>query len=135
MIAKLSDLLAGFPGAANRSRCFTHVLNLAAKSIIRQYDLPKTQANIAMDEAAKELAKLSSELELEEHLSRGMEGENDDDSLADDDSDGWVDENATLTDEERAELDETVKPVRLMLVKVSLFLIAKYYLINIFEAS
>ena len=70
-----------------------------------------------MDKAAKELAKLSSELELEELLSRGMEGENDDNS--DDNSDGWVDENATLTDDERAELDETVKPVRLMLVKVS----------------
>ena len=64
MIAKLSDLLAGFPGAANRSQCFTHVLNLAAKSIIRQYDLQKIQADIAMDKAAKELAKLSSELEL-----------------------------------------------------------------------
>ena len=89
MIAKLSDLLAGFPGAANHSRCFTHVLNLAAKSIIRQYDLPKNQANIAMDEAAKELAKLSSELELEEVLWRGIEGKNDDE---DDDEDGWVDD-------------------------------------------
>ena len=102
MIAKLLDLLAGFPGAANCSRCFTHVLNLAAKSIIHQYDLPKTQADIAMDEAAKELAKLSSELELEELLSRGMEGDDDD---SDDDSDGWVDENATLTDDEQAELE------------------------------
>ena len=109
IIAKLSDLLAGFPGAANRSRCFTHVLNLAAKSIIHQYDLPKTQADIAMDEAAKELAKLSSELELEELLSRGMEGKNDDSS--DDNSYGWVDENAMLTDDEQAELDKTVKPV------------------------
>jgi hypothetical protein len=117
MIDKLPDRLIGFPGAANRSRCFTHILNLAAKSIIRQYDLPKAQADTAMDEAAKELAKLSSELEQEEIISRGTEGENDGEE--DDLDDGWVDENAILTGEERAELDETVKPVRLMLVKVS----------------
>lgn len=116
MIVELSNLLPAFPGAANRSRCFTHVLNLAAKSIIRQYDLPKAQADIAMDEAAEELAKLSSELELEENLSRGSDGENGED---DDSEDGWEDENAMLTDEEQAELNETVKPVRLMLVKVS----------------
>jgi hypothetical protein len=116
MIVELSNLLVGFPGAANRSRCFTHVLNLAAKSIIRQYDLPKAQADVAMDEAAKELANLAADLELEEILTRGKEdagGENDDDD------DGWVDENAMLTDEERTELDVTVKPVRLMLVKVT----------------
>jgi hypothetical protein len=78
---------------------------------------PDLKTLAVMDEAAKELAKLSSELELEEMLSRGLaEGEDDE---IDDDEDGWVDENAILTDEERVEVDKTVKPVRLMLVKVS----------------
>jgi hypothetical protein len=115
MIVELSAVLQDFPGASNRSRCFTHILNLAAKSIIRQFDLPKSEANIVLDEAAKELAKLAAELEHEELMSCGSPGGEGED----DDSDGWVDEKALLSDDEREELTESVKPVRLMLVKVS----------------
>lgn len=116
MIVELSNLLAEFPGAANCSCCFTHVLNLAAISIIRQYDLPKVQADVAMDEAAKELANLAADLELKEILMRGKEDASEGNN---DDNDGWVNENAMLTDKEQTELDVTVKPVRLMLVKVT----------------
>ena len=35
MIDKLADLLDDFPGEANRTRCFTHILNLVAKNIIK----------------------------------------------------------------------------------------------------
>jgi hypothetical protein len=117
MIIELSKRLDEFPGASNRSRCFTHILNLAAKSIIRQFDLPKSEATVALDKAAKELAKLAAELEHEELMSSGSPGENEEDE---DDSDGWVDEKALLSDEEWERLNKSVKPVRLMLVKVSL---------------
>ena len=42
MIDKLAKLLEEFPGAANRTRCFTHILNLVAKSIMKQFDLLQT---------------------------------------------------------------------------------------------
>jgi len=34
MIAELENLLDEFPGAANQTRCFTHILNLVVKSIL-----------------------------------------------------------------------------------------------------
>jgi hypothetical protein len=34
MIEHLSTLVENFPGAANQTRCFTHILNLVAKSIL-----------------------------------------------------------------------------------------------------
>ncbi|TFK81779.1 hypothetical protein K466DRAFT_452428, partial [Polyporus arcularius HHB13444] len=38
MVEALMKLLPGFPGEVNRVRCFTHILNLVAKSLIRQFD-------------------------------------------------------------------------------------------------
>ncbi|KAF8867747.1 hypothetical protein BD779DRAFT_1416233, partial [Infundibulicybe gibba] len=38
MIDELAKLISAFPGAANRTRCFTHILNLTAKSVLRQFD-------------------------------------------------------------------------------------------------
>lgn len=123
MISELTRLLPEFQGAASRSRCFTHILNLAAKSVLRLFDLPKAKADEAMSEAARELMKLSEELELDELQSRvaeleeagGLSEESDDDN----DIEGWVDELAELSDDEREEREEESLAVRLMLVKVS----------------
>jgi hypothetical protein len=60
MINELANLLDDFPGSANQTRCFTHVLNLVIKSIIRQFDLPKAQGDKILDEAANELLNLAS---------------------------------------------------------------------------
>ncbi|TFK61912.1 hypothetical protein BDN72DRAFT_749645, partial [Pluteus cervinus] len=38
MIEELVNLLDNFPGPANQTRCFTHVLNLVVKSMIKQFD-------------------------------------------------------------------------------------------------
>lgn len=127
MIEELAELLTEFPGAANRSRCFTHILNLAAKSVIRQFDLPKVQADVAMSEAAKELAKLATNLEVEEILSRHTAGDDEGEEGEDDDVDGWMNESELLSDDEKEEWDETAAPVRLMLVKVSDYLIDGLY--------
>ena len=116
MVVELSKRLHDFPGATNRSRCFTHTLNLAAKSIIQQFDLPKIEATIVLDEAAKELVKLTKEMELEELTSCG--GAGDEEEEEEDNTDGWVDENVLLSDKEKEVLNESMKPVRLMLVKV-----------------
>lgn len=122
MIEELSNILEEFPGEANRSRCFTHVLNLSAKSVLRQFDLPKAKANVALSEAAAELAKLSVDLEVEERLTReakATDDDKDDEERGDDNVDGWIDELEELDEEERTRLEEEAVPVRLMLVKVS----------------
>ncbi|KAI9429854.1 hypothetical protein H4582DRAFT_1783653, partial [Lactarius indigo] len=38
MIDHLGVLLDGFPGSANQTRCFLYILNITAKSIIKQFD-------------------------------------------------------------------------------------------------
>lgn len=41
MIAEMANILEDFPGAANQTRCFLHILNLTAKSILRQFEVPR----------------------------------------------------------------------------------------------
>ncbi|TDL17969.1 hypothetical protein BD410DRAFT_698447, partial [Rickenella mellea] len=50
MTTELTDLINSFPGDANRTCCFAHILNLVAKSIIRQFDVPKKHADMALDQ-------------------------------------------------------------------------------------
>lgn len=49
---ELSTLVHSFAGAATRSRCFAHIVNLSAKALLRQFDLPKKDADHALDDAA-----------------------------------------------------------------------------------
>jgi hypothetical protein len=115
MIDELSVLLEEFPGAANRTRCFTHILNLVAKSILKQFDLPKAKAGETLTAAMKALSVLAGDIETEE-ASMGRDLAEDDDR--DDDEDGLADPRDMMTDDEIAELDESLQPVRLVLVKV-----------------
>jgi hypothetical protein len=92
MIEELADLLDDFPGEANRTRCFMHILNLVAKSIIKQFDVPKARANEVLDDVAKELAALAVDLDIEEQISReDLLGDGEDDADEEDNVDGWTD--------------------------------------------
>ena len=119
MINELTNLLDDFPGPANQTRCFTHILNLVVKSVLRQFDLPKSKGDRILDDGAQELLSLAGNIEFEEdELAQrdGKEGEeNEDDNV-----EGWIDERILMTDIELEELDESVEPVRLLLTKVSL---------------
>ena len=123
MIAELADLLDNFPGEANQTKCFTHILNLVARSIIRQFDIAKAQANEMLDDATKELAALAVDLDIKEQISQeGQLGEgdgNNDGDANDDNVNEWSDVHVELSDEEREALDKSLQPVHLVLVKVS----------------
>ena len=43
MVDELANLIDDFPGPANQTRCFLHILNLVVKSILRQFDLPTSK--------------------------------------------------------------------------------------------
>ena len=116
---ELSNLLPDFPGAANQTWCFLHVLNLVIKSILQQFDIPKMN-NEVLDNALEELAKLAGNIEQEEadcHEVNSDMGDEDDDNV-----DGWIGERANMTDKEKEELDEAVQPIHLVLTKVFLYL-------------
>ena len=122
MVEHLATLVENFPGAANQTRCFTHILNLVAKSILHQFDMAKkTAANDPPDlnEAYDALALLADELEdgiLDDDVEDdGEQGEEEED----DDDEGLGDERGGMSEEDVAELEQSLIPVRLMLTKVN----------------
>jgi hypothetical protein len=108
MIDELAELLDDFPGAANRTRCFTHILNLVAKSVMKQFDLPKARADEALDAATQALANLAGDTESEE---ASMEDDLVGDEEEDDDGEGLGDIRDEMSTDEIAALDESLQPV------------------------
>ena len=104
MIEGLAHLLEEFPGQANHARCFAHISNLTVKSVLRQFDVPQVKGDEAI--TVQENENPSGEEKVDE--------ENGDDNV-----DGWADERLGMSEVELEELEEEIKPVRLMLTKVS----------------
>lgn len=117
MITELAKPLDLFPGPKNQTRCFTHVLNLIVKSVIRQFDVPKAKQNETLNNRIQQLQVLAADIDLEEESTRnGVEigsDENEEDNV-----DGWIDEREKMSADNVEMLDESVQPVRFMLVKV-----------------
>jgi hypothetical protein len=124
MIEHLSTLVDNFPGAPNQTRCFTHILNLVAKSVLRQFDVAKQSGPVdseQLDDATKELTLLAQELDFGSDGADNDEkdeGELGDEENDNDDDDGGDGEDS-MTEEELAELQASLVPIRLMLTKVS----------------
>jgi len=110
MIEELGSILDAFPGAANQTRCFLHILNLVAKSVLHQFEPPKARDKDLLSEGAKELAALAED--LEESLDDHNGEDNDLDELEDDNKGGEQDEREGMSEEEIVELEECVQPVR-----------------------
>jgi hypothetical protein len=115
MVDELIDLMPDFPGKVNHTRCFAHVLNLVAKTVIKQFDAPKKGLFDLNDEELV-LADLAAGIELEEDEMRAKV-DNDEDM---DNEEGWIDEELLLSEDERSQLRASLLPIRLVIVKVSL---------------
>ena len=138
MIKVLRTLIDDFPGAANQTHYFLHILNLVVKSILKQFDLLKSKKTSDNDDdgsdgsgnndgrndesgdideiddqATEELLRLAGDVDIERELIEDSE-ENDDNV------DGWIDEHEEMTEDELRELSADVGPVRLLLTKVRL---------------
>lgn len=134
MISELAKILPDF-SQVNHTRCFLHIVNLCTKSIIKQFDVPKQKDDEHLDEAARELQgdgndeiqNLAGDQDLEEQQTRegisqrqtNEQGAEEEDEDEDDDIEGWIDEMELLSPAERAGLEESIRPVKLVLVKVS----------------
>jgi hypothetical protein len=114
MIRELETLAPAFDGFASHTRCFLHIVNLVAKSLLRQFDAKKVTV-----ENDAELTEWVNDLTEEENAAR-IRGEDDDNATGDkDNDDGWVDEMNELSENEKLELERSIRPVKLALVKVS----------------
>jgi hypothetical protein len=113
MIDELEGLVGKFMGSANRTWCFAHIINLIAKTVIRQFDIPKAKEGASVDAAMAELLALASDMDTEDMLTqashdiyRGNGGEE-----LEDDIDRWEDEQGRLSVSDMKELEEDVWPI------------------------
>jgi hypothetical protein len=117
MVDELADHVADFQGSPSRARCFLHVVNLVAKSIIRVFDIKKKDLDAALRSGDvrvewTELAALSTEGEDEMiNDAGGDDAENDNDG-------GWMDEMELMGRDDRERLLEELVPLKLALTKV-----------------
>ena len=118
MIDKLADLLENFPGDLNCARCFNHVIALVAQKMTRQFDVPKGGVDAALDEAEKELRNLAEGIDIEEMLTKSMQDADEEDEDNEENEDGTEDE---MSAEDRTVLDASMRPLRLVFVKVCSF--------------
>ena len=117
MIEELAKLLESFSGAANQVRCFAHVLNLMARSIIWLFDVPKGSENEdALSDAERAYRQAAEGVDLEEDE---MQMEMDDDEVGPDDEMDRVDKMVGMSKEELEELAESLHPICMVLSKVS----------------
>lgn len=121
MIKDLAALVPEFAGSASHTRCFLHTINLVAKSLIREFDVAKKEANGALDgkdvEVANEIDELRKDDENEEDVI--VLQDLDDNELTDNDE-GWVDDVKLLPADEHNKLQKNIRPVKLILLKVSI---------------
>ena len=115
MINELAKLVDDFPGSANQTRRFLHILNLIVKSIIQQFDVPTSNklsdgndVDESVDEGTEELLKLAGDIDFKEEITAGAGDE--DDVMNDDNNEGWVDKHEGMTEEELVDLSERVQP-------------------------
>jgi hypothetical protein len=107
----------------NRTRCFLHILNLVAKSLLRQFDVIPCMGtdglNDNLSDEEEELLNLANGIEEEELTTALRDEANDDEEASEEDNDdGWVNEADELSEEEQAALKVHIRPVSRVLVKV-----------------
>jgi hypothetical protein len=76
MVNKLAETVPDFTGEANRVRCFAHVLNLIAKTVIKQFDIPRKDS-CECNEDDDVLAVLTEGIDREEIETRLMSRDED----------------------------------------------------------
>jgi hypothetical protein len=118
MISELEYQLDDF-SQVNRVQCFLHVVNLVAKSLLKQFKVSNKHgetADAGEQELENLLAELAKDFEQEESVTQALD---DADIEMLDDVDDLVDADETLTDAKRAKVKASIHPVTLVLAKVS----------------
>lgn len=114
MIAELELSLEDFSDI-NRTCCFMHIINIVAKSFLKQFDAEKKcgAGNANVDDI--DLDELVKEVEIDKSQAVNDTSDEEDN----DDLDGWVVELEELSDEKWKKLLECIKPIKCVLFKVS----------------
>lgn len=113
MIDELQDMLPEFGGRASHTRCFLHTTNLIAKALLSQFDVKKGRA--IENEDANESVEDDEQETMAETVSIDAEGEGDN-------TKGFIDLTDEMDPTERVAHAKSVRPVKLVLVKVIVFI-------------
>lgn len=117
MIDELCNKLPEFGGRASHTRCFLHTTNLIAKALLRQFDEKKGRKKASQNASnAIESDEVSENEEVENEEVNDVGGDLED---QDDSADGLIPLMDEMDPTERAAHNERVRPVKLVLVKVS----------------
>lgn len=124
MTEHLAQLLTKFGGQFARTRCFLHITNLTARSLLNEFDVKVSDGLNTADADERELLALAKELddemrEAQRDAGEEVDPEDDDEEAEEDDDESWIDEVASLSPEERTVFEEEVRPVKMVLLKVS----------------
>ncbi|CDO72042.1 hypothetical protein BN946_scf184943.g77 [Trametes cinnabarina] len=111
MIDALELDVPSFGGRKMRTRCFDHIAHLVAKSVTRLFDQKEAGGKEGIG------SELHSDMDREELVAR-LQLYRESGGDGDDDEDGLVDELSTLSEEDRAEVLENIRPVRTVLAKL-----------------
>ncbi len=117
MISILADTVPDFPGEKHRTRCFAHIVNLVAKSLLNQFKPPKKKKEDAVNDVKRDLIELADGLEWEDLDVCLKEAEAAAGQVEQDDVDGLVDEMALLSAKEREKWLTETRSVQMALVK------------------
>ncbi|KIK40529.1 hypothetical protein CY34DRAFT_33142, partial [Suillus luteus UH-Slu-Lm8-n1] len=118
MTTALAENVTHFGGDTARTWCFLHIVNLVAKSLLKQFDVPKNEALAFVGTAEEELQEIGQGLEAEDEDTITENGASDPNADDSDNLDGWVDEVGELSDEERNILQNNICPIKFVLAKV-----------------
>ena len=135
MIEELTKFVEDFPGEANRMRCFLHIVNLVAKSLLKQFDIPAKNADAAISEAERELQEMTADLEMEELVAELEAGATQESKGNDNEADVVEVADVLDNEEEIATHRESIRPVRLALTKVRLMRLSMRHKTHLTDAS
>ena len=55
MINELVDLLPNFSSVPSQTQCFLHIMYLITKQLLKQFDVPRKNADVVLDKVEREL--------------------------------------------------------------------------------
>ncbi|KAG0698043.1 hypothetical protein DFH29DRAFT_810876 [Suillus ampliporus] len=128
MTTELAKLVDHFGGEVARTRCFLHIINLVAKSLIKEFDVPKhksVKSDVpkhksveSLDSAEQDLQDIAGDIDIEDEDTIAANGDGDPSADDADDTEGWIDEINELDDFDCDALQENIRPIKLVLIKL-----------------
>lgn len=111
------DALNPYFNKCNRTRCFLHILNLVAKSILKAFELPDKDADDLNDDQQELLSLAEGIDEEEETIQEKREMDLTPDEVLEDDREEWLDQ-IKLSQEEESKVKKATVPITRILIKV-----------------